>query len=237
MMAMRRLLMVSALTILLVSVSLLWLRQGGSQDPFFAALDWTTSANTPTAGASSTPAAQDMDTLRAFGLSGPAGCRKNEPPTHSPWLAVARADAQKYQLDPLVFEWKIWQESGFNPDVHNSSAGAIGIAQFEPSTAKAMGIDPHDPQQSLDASARLDAGHLKQYASRAHLLANHYGGWSARYGYALALAAYNAGPGAVESAWNRAFSAAWPSSAWAWLAQMAPETQRYIPNVMNCSVV
>jgi soluble lytic murein transglycosylase-like protein len=149
---------------------------------------------------------------------------------------VAHTDAQKYHLDALVFDWKIWQESGFNPNVHNSPAGAIGIAQFEPATARAMGIDPHDPRQALDASARLDAGHLKQYASRARQLARHYGGWSARYGYALALAAYNAGPGALERAWNRAFGAAWPASPWAWLAQMALETQHYVPDIMNCSV-
>lgn len=228
---------VSLLAVLLVGAGLLWLKPGGSQGLSFAALDWTTSAAPASAegGGTSTPAPQGADTLKAFGLSGPASCRTTEPPSHSPWLAVAHADAQKYRIDPLVYDWKIWQESGFNPNVQNSPAGAIGIAQFEPGTAQGMGIDPHDPQQALDASARLDAGHLKQYAPRALQLARQYGGWSARYGYALALAAYNAGPGALESAWSQAFSAAWPSSPWAWLAQMAPETQRYIPAIINCS--
>ncbi len=228
---MRRNAVGAALMIFLLGAGLLLLRQGGAQDPFFAALDWTTFGGVP--GSSPQPGS---GTLAAFGLNGPATCRTSEPPTSSPYLAVARADARKYKIDPLVFEWKIWQESGFNPNVRNSPAGAIGIAQFMPATAQAMGIDPRDPQQALDASARLDAGHLKQYASRARLLARHYGGPSARYGYALALAAYNAGPGALERAWSRAFAAAWPASPWAWLALMASETRRYIPNIINCSV-
>jgi soluble lytic murein transglycosylase-like protein len=222
------------LLVLLFGASLLWVEAGGGPGPFFAALEWTTAA-TPTPVTGSGAAAPDGNPLQAFGLSGPASCRSSAPPTSSPWLAVAHADAKKYKIDPLVFEWKIWQESGYQTNVV-SPAGAIGIAQFMPATAKAMGIDPHDPQQALDASARLDAGHLKAYAKRAQQLAKHYGGWSARYGYALALAAYNAGPGALEAAWNRAFGAGWASSAWAWLAQMAAETQRYVPNIINCSV-
>jgi soluble lytic murein transglycosylase-like protein len=229
---MRRKAIVSVLMIMvmLVSMGLLWVETGAGPGPFFDALEWTTTAAaTPVSGASSS------SPLQAFGLNGPASCRKSGPPTHSPWLAVARADAQKYKIDPLVFEWKIWQESGYQTGVI-SPAGAIGIAQFMPATAKGMGIDPRDPRQALDASAKLDASHLRTYAQRAQQLARHYGGWSARYGYALALAAYNAGPGALESAWNRAFGAAWPSSPWAWLAQMAFETQRYVPNIINCSV-
>lgn len=181
-----------------------------------------------------TPTPDGAGTLASFGLSGTVSCRTSEPPTDSPWLAVAEADAEKYQIDPMTYSWKIWQESGFNPNVHNSSAGAIGIAQFMPSTAQGMGIDPTDPAQALDASARLDAGHIKNYADRARQLADHYGGSSARYGYALALAAYNAGPGALESAWNSAFSGDWPGSPWAWLAQMAGETQRYVPAILGC---
>jgi hypothetical protein len=199
-----------------------------------SALAWT--SNDAAAGnPQNTPAPAGDGTMAAFGLSGVVTCRGAPPPTDSPWLKVAEADAEKYQIDPLAFEWKIWQESGFNPNVHNSSAGAIGIAQFMPATAQGMGIDPTDPAQALDASARLDAGHIRNYVAHALLLADHYGGSSARYGYALALAAYNAGPGALESAWNSAFSGDWPGSPWAWLAQMAGETQRYVPNILGCS--
>lgn len=230
---MRRNVMVALLVMLLVGAGLLWLVPKGSSGLFLDDLDWTSNANT----SSNTDVPDSSgNTLREFGLIGPASCRTVEPPTKSPWLAVARADAKKYHIDPLVFEWKIWQESGYNPNAV-SRAGAIGIAQFMPATAAGMGIDPHDPKQALDASARLDAGHIKQYAKKAQQLAKHYGGYSARYGYALALAAYNAGTGSLNSAWNRAFGASWPSSPWAWLAQMALETRHYIPNIINCSTV
>ncbi|HLW03450.1 MAG TPA: transglycosylase SLT domain-containing protein [Ktedonobacterales bacterium] len=229
---MRRNVIICVMLVMLVGVGLLWLKPGSSQGLFLDSLDWTSNA-TPAASAA---VPSGSGTLKAFGLVGPASCRTSEPPTGSPWLAVAHADAQKYKIDPLVFDWKIWQESGFNPTVHNSPAGAIGIAQFMPGTAAGMGIDPRNPRQALDASARLDAAHLQQYAAQARRLASHYGGWSARYGYALALAAYNAGSGAVQSAWDQAFASAWPSSPWAWLGLLGAETQRYIPDIINCSV-
>jgi soluble lytic murein transglycosylase-like protein len=204
-----------------------------------SALAWTVNdaaaSPEPAASPFATPTPADAGTLAAFGLSGPVTCRSSEPPTDSPWLAVAEADAAKYQIDPLAYTWKIWQESGFNPNVHNSSAGAIGIAQFMPATAQGLGIDPTDPAQSLDASAKLDASHIRAYADRARQLSEHYGGSSARYGYALALAAYNAGPGATDSAWNRAFGGGWPDSPWAWLSYLGGETQRYVPNILGCA--
>jgi hypothetical protein len=229
---MRRNVVFALLIVLLVGAGLLWLVPGGSSSLFLDGLDW--SSNASTTNSTDTSSSSGNESLEMFGLTGPASCRTVDPPTKSPWLAVARTDAQKYHIDPIVFEWKIWQESGYNPNAV-SKAGAIGIAQFMPETAAGMGIDPRDPEQALDASARLDAGHIKQYVSKALQLAKHYGGWSARYGYALALAAYNAGPGSLNSAWNRAFASAWPSSPWAWLAQMALETRHYIPNILNCS--
>ncbi|SRR5258707_4748765 len=86
-------------------------------------------------------------------------------------------------IDPNLFERQINQESGFNPWAV-SPAGAEGIAQFMPGTASAMGVNPWDPTSSLYGAASL----MKQ-------LSNQFGG-----NYAMALAAYNAGPGAVQSA-------------------------------------
>jgi soluble lytic murein transglycosylase-like protein len=154
---------------------------------------------------SSAPGPLPWSTPRATPSPQAINCQKAAPPTDSHWLAVAHDDAVQYHIDPLTFAWKIWQESGFNPQVHKSSAGAIGIAQFMPDTAAGMGIDPHDPKQALDASARLDAGHLKQYAADAQQLAAHFGGNQARYAYGLALSAYNAGPGATTRAWEQAY--------------------------------
>ncbi len=176
-------------------------------------------------------------TPASFGLSGQATCRAKAPPTLSSWLSVAISDAQKYQIDAGAFTWQIWQESHFNPDAV-SPAGAIGIAQFLPSTAAGLGIDPRDPAQSLDAAAHLDAGRVQQYAPRALQLAQHYGGSSARYAYGLALAAYNGGAGAVEAAWRRSFAPygvpLWPSDAWDWLSHMGQETQHYVPAILGC---
>src|SRR3990172_8728549 len=92
---------------------------------------------------------------------------------------MARAAAQKYGVDPDVFEKQIGQESGFNPRAE-SPAGAKGIAQLMPPHWNQ--VDPLDPKASLDYAARLMAGYLKQFNGD----------------YAKALAAYNAGPGAVQ---------------------------------------
>jgi hypothetical protein len=168
-----------------------------------------------------------------FGLSGQATCRNTKPPTASTWLQVAIDDAQKYQIDTLTFIWQIWQESKFNPDAV-SAAGAVGIAQFLPSTAASLGIDPRDPAQSLDAAAQLDSERLSQFADRAQQLADHYGGASSHYGYGLVLAAYNAGTGAVDDAWPQSFSDQWPPDAWDWLSNMHSETRSYVPAILGC---
>jgi soluble lytic murein transglycosylase-like protein len=72
-------------------------------------------------------------------------------------------------------------ESNFNPNAVSPS-GAQGIAQFMPATAAAYGLDdPFDPVAAIEAQARLMAELLRQFGS-----------------VELALAAYNAGPGAVS---------------------------------------
>ncbi len=97
------------------------------------------------------------------------------------YQAAAAAAATKHGLNPAIFVKQIGQESGFDPAAV-SPAGAQGIAQFMPGTAEQLGVDPSDPLASLDAAAR--------YMST--LLTNNKGS------YPLALAAYNAGQGAVD---------------------------------------
>ena len=94
--------------------------------------------------------------------------------------AVARQAAVNAGLDPVIFERQIQAESGFDPEA-SSPAGAHGIAQITPATAQSWGVDTSDPVASLQAAAQ----HMALYV-------NKYGD------YALALAAYNAGPRAVE---------------------------------------
>jgi TrbL/VirB6 plasmid conjugal transfer protein/Transglycosylase SLT domain len=71
--------------------------------------------------------------------------------------ALATADAQQYGVPVDLFLAQIRAESSFNPNVGTSSAGAEGIAQFEPATAASLGIDPLNPAQALQGAAAYDA--------------------------------------------------------------------------------
>lgn len=88
---------------------------------------------------------------------------------------IAAQKAKQYGVPVDVFLRQIGQESGFRPDAH-SSAGADGIAQFIPSTAKAYGVNTRDPVSSLDGAARYDAALLKQYGSIARALSAYNSG-------------------------------------------------------------
>lgn len=93
---------------------------------------------------------------------------------------LAARDAQKYGLGAWFLR-QIQQESGFDPNAH-SSAGAEGIAQFEPATARSYGLtDPYDPVASLDAAARMDAGNVKKYGSVAAALSAYNSGSPTAY--------------------------------------------------------
>jgi LAS superfamily LD-carboxypeptidase LdcB len=94
---------------------------------------------------------------------------------------IARA-AQRWNVGAVLLAAQLQVESGFNPRAR-SHAGAMGIAQFMPGTAKAYGLrDPFDPAAAIDAQARLMRDLLRSFAA-----------------VPLALAAYNAGPGAVQA--------------------------------------
>ena len=99
------------------------------------------------------------------------------PDRYAPMLARA---AQRWNVSAALLAAQLYAESNFNPFVR-SPAGAEGIAQFMPGTARALGLDdPFDAEQAIDAQAHLMRDLLRRFAS-----------------VPLALAAYNAGPGAV----------------------------------------
>jgi hypothetical protein len=100
--------------------------------------------------------------------------------SRSEFEGAAAAAARKYGVPEDLFFRLIQQESAWNPAAV-SPAGAIGLGQLMPGTAGDLGVDPRDPSQNLDGAAR--------YLSDQY---QHFGDWS------LALAAFNAGPGAVQ---------------------------------------
>lgn len=96
------------------------------------------------------------------------------------YLEVAKAAARKHGVPEDLFLRLVQQESGWNPYAV-SHAGATGLAQLMPGTAAKLGVDASDPHQNLDGGARYLA-----------MMYSKFGTWR------LALAAYNAGPAAVE---------------------------------------
>jgi len=112
------------------------------------------------------------------------------------------AAANKYSIGPALLAGVVKQESNFNPNA-TSGVGAKGLTQLMDATARGLGVtDPFDPAQSLDGGARFLSSLMKQF----------HGDQS------LALAAYNAGPGAVQK-----YGGIPPYQ----------ETQRYVPKVLG----
>lgn len=96
------------------------------------------------------------------------------------YLALAREAANRHGIPADLFLRLIQQESGWNAGAR-SHKGAMGLAQLMPATARKLRVDPNNPTENLEGGAR----YLKQQYRT-------FGTWR------LALAAYNAGPGAVQ---------------------------------------
>jgi len=96
-------------------------------------------------------------------------------------LELADAAADRYGLPRELVRSVMAAESGFQPQAI-SPKGAIGLMQLMPGTAQVLGADPYDQAQNVDAGTRYLRDLLEKY----------------NYGLRHALAAYNAGPGAVD---------------------------------------
>ncbi len=97
-------------------------------------------------------------------------------------VAAARAAA----LPPAFLAATLLQESAFDPRAV-SAAGAVGIAQFTVPTADEYGVDPWSPPSAIPGAARVLSAYVASYRGEEG------------DPYALALAAYNAGPAAVRA--------------------------------------
>lgn len=95
------------------------------------------------------------------------------------YLGMARDAAWRHGIPEGVFKRMIEQESRWKPDAR-SPAGAKGLGQLMPATAKRLGVDPNDPYENLDGAARYLVEQFRRFKN-----------------WRIALAAYNAGPTAV----------------------------------------
>ncbi len=96
------------------------------------------------------------------------------------YLEMARSAARRHGIPENLFLRLVQQESGWKPTA-KSHKGALGLAQLMPGTARMLRVNPHDPYENLEGGAR----YLRQQYDT-------FRNWR------LALAAYNAGPQAVE---------------------------------------
>ena len=126
----------------------------------------------------------------------------------SPYVGIAQQDAIAAGIPAVYFVRQMNQESGFNPNAV-SPAGAEGIAQFMPGTAAGLGINPWDPVQALRAAANLMGSYTRSYGGN----------------YAMSLAAYNGGTGAVQHATYICGSS--------WMNCLPYETRNYIYVIMG----
>ena len=118
------------------------------------------------------------------------------------------AEAQRQGVDPALAIEVANAESGLDPNVSDSPAGAIGLFQLLPATAAQLGVNPRDPAQNIGGGIRYLGMMLGQFGS-----------------VAAALAAYNWGPGNLSKAIAQYGTA--------WAQHLPRETSNYVASIMR----
>jgi len=122
----------------------------------------------------------DSGALREVGTAqSPMAPHRLPPPLPSLEAAAATA-ASRHDIAAALVDTVARRESAYRPGAV-SKAGAIGVMQLMPATARALGVDPHDAAANIDGGSAYLRKQLDRFGGRID----------------LALAAYNAGPGAV----------------------------------------
>lgn len=139
---------------------------------------WVTGA---LAGASIAPKPFAMEgEIPSHAIADPGSTAKGIPAAYAAKVGELSA---RYDLSPALIEALVWQESRWRPDAV-SHAGARGLAQLMPGTARYLGVNPDDPYANLEGGARYLREQLNRFDGDLE----------------KALAAYNAGPGRVARA-------------------------------------
>jgi soluble lytic murein transglycosylase-like protein len=166
---------------------------------FASALQAATGAGASGVADSSAVAGSPALAYRAVQGGAVQGAGGGEAGEYEPLIEQAAA---RNGLDPAVLHGLIEQESGFDPSA-TSSAGASGLTQLMPGTASSLGVaNPLDPAESIEGGARYLGQLMTQFGGNTE----------------DALAAYNAGPGAVQQ-----YGGIPPYT----------ETQSYVANVLD----
>jgi soluble lytic murein transglycosylase-like protein len=156
---------------------------------------------TPPASAPASGFSAQLASVMAPAKTAAAGAVQPAAAGSTPFAQEIAAAAQRNGVDPALLTGLIHAESNFDPNA-TSSAGAQGLTQLMPGTAASLGVsNPLDPAQSIEGGAR----YLRQQLDR-------FGGDASK-----ALAAYNAGPGAVTRAGG---------------IPPYPETQAYVARIL-----
>ena len=129
------------------------------------------------------PAATEQPATAEVDAQPPAFTHVPDAAGPAQWQARVAELAAKYDISPTLLEAVVWQESRWRAGAV-SPAGARGLAQLMPGTARQMGVDADDPHANLEGGARYLRMQLDAFGGDIE----------------KALAAYNAGPGRVQRA-------------------------------------